>query len=189
MTFIVTVQQQSYRVDTEENGQQQNIALDGNNYEIDWRQIAPLAEDTRGHVGQGGRYSLLLAGKSYDIFARRITRPEQKDSQSYELFVDGQRFEVRVEDERDRLLADLLHVGAESGERMVQAPMPGLVVGVTVEPGESVQEGQTVVILEAMKMENDLSAPITGKVKEVRVSKGQTVDQNEILLVIEGEEH
>ena len=188
MSLMATVQQQTYRVDTEENGQQQNIALDDTAYAIDWRQIAPLAADAQGRVGQGGRYSLLLAGKSYDILARRITRPDQKDSQTYEIFVAGQRFEVKVEDERERLLAGLVHAGAHSGEMAVQAPMPGLVVGVPVEQGASVQAGETVVVLEAMKMENDLSAPLAGIVKEIRVNKGQTVDQGEVLVVIVAEE-
>src|SRR5690349_15347995 len=76
MSFLVTVQQHTYHVDTEENGQQQHITLDGITHAIDWRHLAPLAADARGHVGQGGRYNLLLAGKSYDILVRRITRPE-----------------------------------------------------------------------------------------------------------------
>lgn len=188
MSFMATVQKQTYRIDTEENGQQQHITLDGTTHAIDWRHITPLAADAQGRVGQGGRYTLLLAGKSYDILARRITRPDQKDSQTYEIFVAGQRFEVKVEDERERLLAGLVHGGAHSGEMTVQAPMPGLVVGVPVEQGASVQAGETVVVLEAMKMENDLSAPLAGVVKEIRVNKGQTVDQGEVLVVIVAEE-
>jgi biotin carboxyl carrier protein len=62
--------------------------------------------------------------------------------------------------------------------------MPGLVVNVLVQPGDIVTQNQTVVVLEAMKMENDLPAPVAGMVKEVRVSKGQTVDQGEVLIVI-----
>jgi biotin carboxyl carrier protein len=187
MSFLVTVQQHTYHVDTEENGQQQHITLDGITHAIDWRHLTPLAADAKGHVGQGGRYSLLLAGKSYDILVRRITRPEQKDSESYEILVAGQRFEVKVEDERERLLAGMAQTTAQSGAMTVLAPMPGLVIGTSVEPGASVQAGQTVVILEAMKMENDLSAPISGIVKEVRVQQGQTVDQGAILVVIESE--
>lgn len=188
MSFMATVQKQTYRIDTEENGQQQHITLDGTTQAIDWRHIAPLAADAQGRVGQGGRYTLLLTGKSYDILARRITRPDQKDSQTYEIFVAGQRFEVKVEDERELLLAGLAHGGAHSGEMTVQAPMPGLVIGVPVEQGATVQEGETVVILEAMKMENDLSTPISGVVKEIRVNKGQTVDQGETLVVIVAED-
>jgi biotin carboxyl carrier protein len=63
--------------------------------------------------------------------------------------------------------------------------MPGLVVNMLVVPGDSVSAGQTVVILEAMKMENDLPAPIDGTIKEVRVQKGDTVDNGQILVTIE----
>jgi len=58
---------------------------------------------------------------------------------------------------------------------------------VPLEPGAQVARGQTVVILEAMKMENDLASPIAGRVKEVRVSKGQTVNQGDVLVVVSGE--
>jgi biotin carboxyl carrier protein len=56
-----------------------------------------------------------------------------------------------------------------------------------MDPGANVERGQTVVILEAMKMENDLASPITGKVKEIRVSKGQTVNQGDVLVVVSAE--
>lgn len=184
MSYITSVKNQVYRVDTGENGQQDSISLDGDAYAIDWRQIAPLAADAKGNVSIGGRYSLVLAGKSYDIFARSITRPDQKDSQTYEIQLAGQRFEVKVEDERARLLAGLVQSGSHSGEAQIQAPMPGLVVGIPVEQGATVTAGQPVVILEAMKMENDLSAPISGTIKEIRVQKGQTVDQGEVLVIV-----
>ena len=62
--------------------------------------------------------------------------------------------------------------------------MPGLVIGIPLEKGAKVEAGQTVVVLEAMKMENDLSSPIAGSIREIRVNKGQTVDQGEVLVVI-----
>lgn len=184
MAYITTINKQTYRVETGESGQQAQITLEGIARALDWRQIASLAADAKGNVSPGGRYSLIIAGKSYDVFAHRITRAGQKDSETYEIFIAGQRFEVKVEDERAKLLAGLIRSGAASGVATVSAPMPGLVVGVPVEQGAEVTEGQTVVVLEAMKMENDLSAPITGQIKEIRVSKGQTVDQGEILIVI-----
>ncbi|WP_165423658.1 biotin/lipoyl-containing protein [Ktedonosporobacter rubrisoli] len=191
MPYIATVNKQAYHIDTGENGQRNSVTVEDKAYAIDWQQLAPLVADAQGHAsqeGQGGRYSLLINGISYEIFARRITRPEQKDSQTYEIELAGQRFEVTVEDERAKLLAGLVRSTAGQGEAAVQAPMPGLVVGVSVEEGATVSAGQTVVILEAMKMENDLPAPISGVVKEIRVSKGQTVDQGDALVVIKGQE-
>ncbi len=73
------------------------------------------------------------------------------------------------------------------GNALVRAPMPGLVLGIPLEIGTRVARGQTVVVLEAMKMENDLASPTAGTLEEVRVSKGQTVNQGDILVVISAE--
>jgi biotin carboxyl carrier protein len=184
MSYITTINQQTYHIDAGENGAQDQITLDDITYQIDWRQLAILSADMKGNVGSGGRYSLLIAGKTYDIFARRLTQPEQKGNETYEIFIAGQRFEVQVEDERARLLAGLTGAASHSGVVTVHAPMPGLVIAVTVEAGATVTTGQTVVILEAMKMENDLSSPLSGTVQEIRVTQGQTVDQGEALIII-----
>ena len=186
MAYITTVNNLSYTIDTGENGQQRSIIIEGTRHIIDWRQIASLTTDAKGNATAGGCYSIIIAGKSYEIFARRISKPDEKEGRTYEIQIAGQRFEVKVEDERTKMLAGLARSGAHSGEATVQAPMPGLVVGVPLEPGAEVSEGQTVVVLEAMKMENDLSSPIAGTIKEVRVSKGQTVEQGQVLVVVEG---
>ncbi len=183
MAYITTINKQTYRVETGEEGQQV-VTLEGIARAIDWQQVAPLSADNKGVVGEGGRYSLLIEGNSYEVFARRITKADQKGSETYEIQVAGQRFEVNVEDERAKLLAGLAKSAATTNEAKVQAPMPGLVVGVPLEQGTTVEAGQTVVVLEAMKMENDLSSPIAGVIKEIKVNKGQTVDQGEVLVVI-----
>ena len=67
------------------------------------------------------------------------------------------------------------------------APMPGLVVGIPLAVGTDVTRGQAVIVLEAMKMENDLPSPIAGTIKEVRVDRGQTVNQGDVLVVISAE--
>jgi biotin carboxyl carrier protein len=63
--------------------------------------------------------------------------------------------------------------------------MPGLVAHILLEQGTSVEQGQTVIVLEAMKMENDLVSPIAGTIKEIKVGKGQVVDQGAILVLVE----
>lgn len=187
MTYISTINTQTYRIDPGENEQQRHITLDGKKLTIDWQHIAPLATDAKGYVSAGGRYSLIIGGHSYEVFARRITKADEKDSETYEIQVEGQRFEVKVEDERTKMLAGLVKSAATTGEAKVQAPMPGLVIGLPLEEGAAVAHGQTVVVLEAMKMENDLTSPISGIIKEIRVSKGQTVDQGQVLVVVAGE--
>jgi biotin carboxyl carrier protein len=186
MGYVSSVGDKAYTVDAGESSPQREISIDGMRYNIDWRQIAPLAADVQGQGSVGGRYSLLIAGKSYEVFARRVHKPDEAGYR-YEILVAGQRFEIAVEDEREKVLKGSIQAAHESGEVMVRAPMPGLVLGLPMEPGAEVERGQTVVILEAMKMENDLASPIAGKVKEIRVSKGQTVNQGDVLVVVSAE--
>ena len=186
MTYISTVNQRSYTIDINKQHKPTDISLDGVSYTLDWRQIATLAADSNGQSGEGGRYSLLIGGKSYEVFARRLSQSGEKDGQTYEILLAGQRFEVTVEDERTRMLSGLTRAGVSSGAARIQAPMPGLVVNVLLEQGASVEQGQTVIVLEAMKMENDLVSPIAGTIKEIKVGKGQTVDQGAVLVLVEG---
>ena len=188
MLYSSSINEQVYRIDTGEQSQQREITIDGTTYKIDWRFIAPLAVDAKGQVPAGGRYSLLLAGQSYEIFARLLTKPGEDGSQAYEIHFAGQRFEVTVEDEREKALAGAVKSAHDTGEARVRAPMPGLVIGVPLEAGTTVTRGQTVVVLEAMKMENDLGAPKAGTIKEINVSKGQTVNQGDVLVVISAEQ-
>jgi len=187
MTYISTVNNQQYTVtlgSPDTHGRLTSIDLDKTSIALDWQKIATLPTDSTGNIS-GGEYSLILAGKSYHVFARPLPPVKGKEGQGYEIFLAGRRFEVFVEDERTHLLAGLARTKTTQSTANIQAPMPGLVVNVLVQPGDIVTQNQTVVVLEAMKMENDLPAPTAGTVKEVRISKGQTVDQGEILIAIE----
>jgi pyruvate carboxylase subunit B len=189
MTYISTINNQQHRVtlSTPDKHNHPTRAQVGETVvALDWQKIAQLATDTTSKSTSGGRYSLLLAGKSYEVFARPLPPVQGKEGQGYEIFLAGKRFEVWVEDERTHLLAGLAQTKTAQSAANVQAPMPGLVVNVLVQAGDTVTQNQTVIVLEAMKMENDLPAPVSGRVKEVKVSKGQTVDQGEMLMIIEG---
>ena len=183
MAYFSSAGDKAYTIDTGENSPLREIRIDGIRFDIDWRQIAPLAVDAQSLSSVGGRYSLLIAGKSYEILARRVNKPDLTGYR-YEVLVAGQHFEIAVEDEREKALTGSIRSAHDSGEAMVRAPMPGLVLSLPMDPGANVEKGQTVVILEAMKMENDLASPITGMVKEIRVSKGQTVNQGDVLVVV-----
>ena len=184
MSYISTTNNQSYTVITGAENQQE-ITIDGQTANIDWRQLAPLAADAKGKVGTGGRYSLLIAGKSYEVYAREINKPDSSGSW-YEMVIAGQRFEVHVEDEREKALTGSIKSAHAADEAIVRAPMPGLVLGIPCEAGAKVERGQTVAILEAMKMENDLASPIAGTIKEIKVTQGQTVNQGDALVVVSG---
>jgi biotin carboxyl carrier protein len=99
--------------------------------------------------------------------------------------VDGQPVEAVVLDERAARLASAAGGRQRAGQTTIQAPMPGLVVAVPVEAGQQVAKGMTLVVLSAMKMQNELTAPADGTVKEVLVSAGQTVDQGQVLVRLE----
>ncbi len=177
MRYIASLGDRQFTIGVEE-GPPRQVSLDGLTQAVDWLRIGTAEATSRTR-----RYSLLLGHRSYEVVVRRL-EPDEEGGQRYEVLVEGQPYEVRLEDERERALASLAGGGHESGDATIKAPMPGLVVNVPVAPGELVQRGQTVVVLEAMKMENDLTAPRSGVVKEVKVAKGQAVNQGQALLVI-----
>jgi biotin carboxyl carrier protein len=103
--------------------------------------------------------------------------------QGVTVIVDGESIDAVVLDERAVRLAGAAAGGRRgAGQTSVQAPMPGLVVAVPVEVGQSVAKGMTLVILSAMKMQNELTARDDATVKEVHVQVGQTVDQGQVLV-------
>jgi pyruvate carboxylase subunit B len=105
---------------------------------------------------------------------------------SYTLWLGGYRFEVEALDERTRAIRELAGAAAgPKGPAPLVAPMPGLVVRVHVNVGDAVQAGQGLVVMEAMKMENELRAQAAGKVKTVLASPGTAVEKGALLVELE----
>jgi pyruvate carboxylase subunit B len=104
----------------------------------------------------------------------------------YTLWVDGFRFDVEALDERTRSIRDVSAANAgPSGPAPIVAPMPGLVIRVNVSPGDAIEAGQGVVVMEAMKMENELRATTPGTVKSVKVTPGTAVERGALLVELE----
>ena len=104
----------------------------------------------------------------------------------YTLWLDGFRYEVEALDERTRAIRELSGATAgPSGPAPLIAPMPGMIVRVSVQAGDSVQAGQGLVVMEAMKMENELRASADGIVKHVLAQPGMAVEKGAILLELE----
>ncbi|BAM00204.1 MULTISPECIES: DUF2118 domain-containing protein [Caldilinea] len=124
-------------------------------------------------------YSVLFGGKSYEMLVT-------SDRFNYTVSLRSHQFQVQVQDERSRRLNQARKLPTlPEGELAITAPIPGLVIKTLVSPGDSVEEGQPLVILEAMKMENEIRSIRSGVVKTILVSPGQRVEQNAVLIILE----
>jgi len=162
--YFARIEENEYEIEIDDN----QILLDGQPIFIDFEQIA-----------QPDLYSLLFGGYSHELLI-------ESERFNYAVTLRGEQFNVQVEDERTRKLnAGRKPMALPDGEFALKAPIPGLVVKMLVEDGDEVEDGQSLVILEAMKMENELRSPKAGVVKKVEVVPGQRVEQNAILIVLE----
>jgi biotin carboxyl carrier protein len=129
-----------------------------------------------------GRFHILHLGKSYHA---ELVEADPA-SRHFIVKIDGVRFTINIADHYDRLVKELgLSVGSSQKANIVKAPMPGLVLNLLVEPGQTVAKGDPLLILEAMKMENVLKAAGDGKVKSIHVQKGAAVEKGQLLLEME----
>ena len=124
-----------------------------------------------------GVWSVLLDGRVFDA------RVEEHPGGALVVVIDGYRFEVEIRDPR-RWSRTSAGRGAE-GIQSLAAPMPGKVVRVLVSPGDSVESGQGLVVVEAMKMQNEMKAARAGRVLTVPAKEGATVAAGEVLATIE----
>ncbi|HEX6544199.1 MAG TPA: biotin/lipoyl-containing protein [Ktedonobacterales bacterium] len=186
MRYAAMVGGQTYTIGVQENGHQRDVTLGDNHLTVDWRPVGGAALPSESSdSGQAGHYSLLIGERSYDVYIQPAPADDDDGAAHiFEVYVGGQVYRVRVADERTQQLASLAGGAHASGDVNIRAPMPGLVSNVLVEEGAEVQRGQAVVVLEAMKMENDLMTPRPGIVKSLRVTKGQTVNQGDLLAII-----
>lgn len=146
--------------------------MDDHHVRIGGRVIAVNFESVSGQPV----YSLILDGKSFESFV-------YESDDEWQVLLRGRQYQVKVEDEREKRLKAAAGGGvAEGGEFHLKAPMPGLVVAIPVSEGQEVQKGQVLVILESMKMQNELKAPRDGVVAHIKAKAGESVEQKQILL-------
>jgi acetyl/propionyl-CoA carboxylase alpha subunit len=113
----------------------------------------------------------------------RVVAEKRQGRGRYTLWVDGYRFEVEALDERTRAIRDLSAANAApTGPAPIIAPMPGLIVRVNVSVGDRVEAGQGIVVMEAMKMENELRATAPGTVQTIEVAAGTAVEKGALLV-------
>jgi biotin carboxyl carrier protein len=107
-------------------------------------------------------------------------------TKNYTVKVNGNTYQVDLANSLDLLIKEMgFEVGAAKQVNAIKAPMPGLVLEISVEVGQEVQEGDNLLILEAMKMENSFSSPRAGIIKSIAVNKGQAVDKGQLLIEFE----
>ncbi|MBC8257031.1 MAG: acetyl-CoA carboxylase biotin carboxyl carrier protein subunit [Candidatus Marinimicrobia bacterium] len=123
-------------------------------------------------------FSLLLNGKSHYLTINKLM-------DGYEVIVDHQTYLVQVQDEIDMLLEKFgmqSDTSTHAGE--IHALIPGLVSRMFVKPGDKVEVGQKLLILEAMKMENEIDSPVAGLIKKIQIKSGDKVEKGELIMEI-----
>jgi len=164
MRYVTTIGEREYLVELVDD---HHVSVDGVLYEIDFER-----------VGDQPVYSMLVDGNSYDA----LVYPEDD---VWQVVFQAHLYTASVEDEREkRLRASMGGASQEHSEYQLKAPMPGMVVAVPVQAGQEIQKGDVLVILESMKMQNELKSPRSGSVSRIRVAPGDRVEQKETLLSV-----
>ncbi|MFI5209277.1 MAG: biotin/lipoyl-containing protein [Gemmatimonadales bacterium] len=158
------------------------VTVDGREFEVvvDGERVLVDGQEFEAHLGTipGTPLRHLLLG---DHSLTLVIEPAGRGS--WHLAFRGERREVEVVDERTRHIRSLIGQGAQArGPAQLRAPMPGLVARVLVEPGQRVEAGAGLVVLEAMKMENELRAAQGGVVRALPVRPGQAVEKGQLLV-------
>ena len=158
------------------NGEEHEVTLDEHGVNLDGEQVSATVEAANGSPVR----MVTIGDEVHRVVVRRTARG------TYTLWLDGYRFEVEALDERARTIRELAGKSAgPSGPAPLIAPMPGLIVRVSVQAGDQVQAGQGLVVMEAMKMENELRAPAAGRVKTVLAGPGTAVEKGTVLIELE----
>jgi len=144
------------------------VDVDGKIYKVDLMHTAD------------GTFSILENNHSYNI--ELVPRDEPKNYTAYTLY---QSYDLEVIDAEARYLMNRGANGFGPSENTVSSPMPGKVVNILVKEGDEVKEGDTVIIISAMKMESEYKAPKDGTIKKISVSDGDTIEGNQILIELD----
>lgn len=163
MADIVKVDDKTVRLEVKKQDEKFEVLLNGES-----KQVTVVDHD-------GRRMTLIIDNRPFDvIFAGENA-----------VIVNNQEYSVDIYDEQ---VAKLIKTGAVKSQKqdlVVKAAMPGLIIEVSVKEGEQVKEGQGLLIIEAMKMQNEMQSTRDGVVKKIDIKKGQTVNSGDSLIIIE----
>lgn len=165
MKYVTTIDEKDFLVEIID---ERHVSVDGKVVEVDFQSIEKQPV-----------FSLIVDGKSYEAYVYR-------GEEDLEVLVKGRLYHASVEDERERRLrAASGGAVAQSGPFQLKAPMPGLIVAISVETGQEVKTGDVLLILESMKMQNELKSPRDGVIGRINVAAGDSVEQRQKLLSVE----
>jgi biotin carboxyl carrier protein len=164
MKYITTVNDQEYLIEISDEHQ---VIINGRTLEVDFNSVSgqPII-------------SLLVDGRSFEGFV-------YSGDEAWEVLLMGRQFPVQVVDEREkRLQAAAGRTISETGDYHMKAPMPGMIVSIPVVENQEIKKGQVLIILESMKMQNELKSPRDGVVSRIRIKPGESVEQKQTLLSV-----
>jgi biotin carboxyl carrier protein len=168
MKYITTIDDVDFEVEILNDHQ---VRLNDKIYEINFEEISSEMI-----------YSIIVDGNAYEI---NISEEENE----WYVLIQGTMYNAEVIDEREKRLREASgELALSSGEYTLIAPMPGLVVKVPIKVGKRVDKGDVLVILESMKMQNELKSPHKGTVTEVNIKKGDRVEKREAMVVLDQDE-
>jgi len=165
MLYDITIDGKSYRLDLAQADGKWQCRLDGREVEID---VALTGHDT---------ISMVVTGRSYEIKRERAATGTV-------LWIGSSSYASEVRDPRS-LRARKKKAGDESGPRKLVASMPGKVIRVLVNEKEEVEAGQGIIVVEAMKMQNEIKSPKKGTVQKLVAEEGATVNAGDVLAIVE----
>jgi biotin carboxyl carrier protein len=176
-TYTVTIGRSIFRIVP---GSDYQVEANGTHHSVDFASL------------DGHSFSLILDGKTFIVerieFEARggnASNGDQEPGHAVHLSVNGAPFVARVDDAHSLLVRSFSTKPlSSSGILTVRAPMPGLISRIEVEVGEEVSSGKGLLVLEAMKMENEIRTPRHGRVQSILVSKGKPVEKGESLITI-----
>lgn len=168
MKYYVTIENRVVEIEIADSSGGATATIEGQTYHID---LVPTSGEAL--------FSLIVDAASHEVSI------EDAPEAQLEVLVSGELFHIGVQDEWERRLANIQRkAAAETGNTIVRAPMPGAVVNIEVEAGATVRRGQGLIILSAMKMENEIRSPRDGRIVAIHVGQGDKVEQHAELVTI-----
>ncbi|HEY0426384.1 MAG TPA: biotin/lipoyl-containing protein [Pyrinomonadaceae bacterium] len=168
MKLIAELDHKKHEIEIKRDGEKIFADIDGRKYELEASEPEPNV------------YLLKNEGKIYEFFVS----PRKNATEAFQVKVKNSEFEINIIDPK-RLRGAGADVEHGEGAAEIKTAMPGKIVRVLAEQGAEIKQGESVIVVEAMKMQNEMKSPKDGVVKEIRFSEGATVNAGDVLAIIE----